>query len=299
MNNSNNNGIYIGTPKQPEPKRASAMQMKVMQIIESRREQFDEILTNMPTETFISACKVAVNKKARDIHDGNLQSLIETFLKLARDGLLPDDVEAVLMCYGGMFSYLPTYRGILKKLYETNLKHLACRVVYEKDHFRFRQGDSESIEHEPFMPMKSRDERGQVIAVYCIATNKDGAVFREIVYKYELDQISTGKGRMQHIWKQWYDEMAKKTVIKRLAKRYPSQDSSLQAVLKADDEAQGFVPSEANPALIKKINSLSELLEKTAKKEVDNVGNTSTDDKGASGTVAVENSNNTQMETRK
>lgn len=40
-------------------------------------------------------------------------------------------------------------------------------------------------------------------------------------------------------WKDWWDEMAKKTVIRRISKRLPSS-ADVDAVMQADLEASGF-----------------------------------------------------------
>ena len=40
-------------------------------------------------------------------------------------------------------------------------------------------------------------------------------------------------------WKDWWDEMAKKTVIRRISKRLPSR-ADVDAVMQADLEASGF-----------------------------------------------------------
>jgi len=44
-------------------------------------------------------------------------------------------------------------------------------------------------------------------------------------------------------WVQWWDEMARKTVIRRIAKRLPSS-ADLDQVLASDNEAVGFVQVE-------------------------------------------------------
>ena len=96
------------------------------------------------------------------------------------------------------------------------------------------------IVHKPFLGA----DRGKQIACYAIAKTKDGAIYREVMSVSDVEKVrSASRAGKFGPWVDWWDEMAKKTVIRRLSKRLPSS-ADLDSVIKADDEAQGFTQIE-------------------------------------------------------
>ena len=83
-------------------------------------------------------------------------------------------------------------------------------------------------------------DRGTPIAVYCIAKTKDGAIYREVMSLEDVEKVRrSSRAGSFGPWKDWWDEMAKKTVIRRISKRLPSS-ADVDAVMQADLEASGF-----------------------------------------------------------
>jgi recombination protein RecT len=112
--------------------------------------------------------------------------------------------------------------------------------VYDKDKFEYELGDNESITHKPFLG----EDRGKQIAVYAVAKTKDGAIYREVMSVSDVEKVrSASRAGKFGPWVDWWDEMAKKTVIRRMAKRLPSS-ADLDQVIANDNEASGFVQTE-------------------------------------------------------
>lgn len=167
-------------------------------------------------------------------------SLLLSCVKSATDGLLPDNREAALVIfnaklgykddagrdvYGPKVQYMPMYAGLLKKARQSKeISSIATHVVFQKDRFEYKLGDEEKIIHEPYM---GTEDRGPVIAAYCIAQLKDGTVHREVMTRGDIEKVrKTSKsgdknGQPSGIWAQWYDEMARKTVFRRASKWLP------------------------------------------------------------------------------
>lgn len=185
-------------------------------------------------------------------------SLMVSCLKAAQDGLLPDKRDAALVIFNSKVKdpvtgaekwidavqYMPMYSGILKKVRQSEeLATVAAHVVYEKDKFHYILGDEEKIIHEPYF---GSNERGDIVAAYCIAKLKDGTVMREVMTIQDVEKVrkksksgadkQTGEAR--GIWKDWYEEMAKKTVFRRLAKWLPQSSDLVETALKNDDSMQ-------------------------------------------------------------
>lgn len=175
-----------------------------------------------------------------DLLQAHRPSMMLACVKAATDGLLPDNRDAALVIFnskvgkddsgrdiwGQKVQYMPMYSGILKKVRQSEeLAGISTQVVYTNDRFEHRLGDDDSIIHE----VVDGADRGEFKAVYCIARLKDGTIMREVMYKQEIEKVrATSKsgadkktGEPIGIWRNWYEEMAKKTVFRRLAKWLP------------------------------------------------------------------------------
>jgi len=191
----------------------------------------------IPVEKFIRTTLTAVQMNP-GLLDGDRRSLLGSCMKAAQDGLLCDGREAALVMFKNQVQYMPMVGGILKKMRNSGeIASISAHVVYSHDHFDYELGDDERITHKPLLG----GDRGKPIAVYAIAKTKDGAIYREVMSVTEVEKVravsrSGGSGP----WAQWWDEMARKTVIRRIAKRLPSS-ADVDAVFEADNEVAGFV----------------------------------------------------------
>ncbi len=95
------------------------------------------------------------------------------------------------------------------------------------------------------MPLLSGD-RGERLAVWCyVKTTNDG----EYIEIMDMKQIEDCRkvAKSQNVWNAWYDQMAKKTILKRMAKLLPKSDA-LNTVLKMDDENNYREPVNVTPS---------------------------------------------------
>ena len=198
----------------------------------------------IPVEKFIRTTLTAVQMNP-DLLQADRRSLLGACMKAAQDGLLLDGREAAPVIFntkeGKKVQYMPMVGGILKKIRNSGeLASISAQVVYDKDNFQYELGDNESITHKPFLG----EDRGKQIAVYAVAKTKDGAIYREVMSVADVEKVrAASRAGKFGPWVDWWDEMAKKTVIRRMAKRLPSS-ADLDSVLQADNEASGFVQVE-------------------------------------------------------
>ena len=179
------------------------------------------------------------------------RTLLGACMKAAQDGLLPDGREAALVIFnskeGKKVQYMPMIGGVLKKIRNSGeLASISAQVAYSADFFEYELGDEEKITHKPFMG----GDRGEVIAVYAVAKTKDGAVYREVMSVSDVEKVRAASraGRFGP-WVDWWDEMAKKTVIRRLAKRLPSS-ADVDQMMDNDNDQYEFVQRRAAPVNI-------------------------------------------------
>lgn len=186
--------------------------------------------------------------------DADRRSLFGSCMRAAQDGLIPDGREAVLNIYNTKakgadgrdvwvptVQYLPMVRGILKIMRNTgDVLKVDAAAVYEKDQFAFKRGDDPKIEHEPYL---GADDPGQIIAAYVIVKLENGEIQREVMPRRDIEKVraasKSGDG-VNSPWTKWYDQMAIKGVIKRVAKLLPSSYDRLDRVIQHDNEAMGF-----------------------------------------------------------
>lgn len=193
--------------------------------------------SQIPVDKFIRTTLTAVQMNPK-LLDGDRRSLLGSCMKAAQDGLMCDGREAALVMFKDQVQYMPMVGGILKKLRNSGeLASISANVVYDKDHFDYELGDNEQITHKPYLG----GDRGKPIAVYAIVKTKDDAIYREVMSVSEVEKVrAVSRASGAGPWVQWWDEMARKTVIRRIAKRLPSS-ADLDQVLEHDNEAVGFV----------------------------------------------------------
>lgn len=217
----------------------------VRKTLQQMQPEFQAALPpQIPVEKFIRTTITAVQMNPELLH-ADRRSLLGAAMKAAQDGLLLDGREAAPVIFrtkeGPKVQYMPMVGGILKKIRNSGeLASISAQVVYDKDHFEYELGDDERIVHKPFLG----SDRGNAIACYAIAKTKDGAIYREVMSVSEVEKVrASSKARDSGPWVSWWDEMAKKTVIRRIAKRLPSS-ADLDSVLEHDNEVAGFVQVE-------------------------------------------------------
>lgn len=192
--------------------------------LERMGQQFRAALPpQIPVEKFVRTTMTAVSMQPA-LLEADRRSLLASCMRAAQDGLMPDGREAALVVYrsksGPTVQYMPMVGGVLKKIRNSGeLASISANVVYANDHFDYALGDDERIEHKPLLS----DDRGKPIAVYAIARMKDGAVYREVMSVAQVEKVrAASRAANAGPWVDWWDEMARKTVIRRLAKRLPT-----------------------------------------------------------------------------
>lgn len=218
----------------------------------------------IPVQRFIRTLITTVQMQP-DLLQADRRTLFAACMKAAQDGLLLDGREAAPVIFrkkdrdGGWTSvvqYMPMIGGILKKMRNSGeLASINAHVVYDADLFEYELGDNEEIKHKPHLG----PNRGKPIAAYAIARTKDGSVWREVMGVEEIEKVrAVSRAKESGPWVSFWDEMARKTVIRRLAKRLPSS-ADIDQVFDNDNEASGFVQREPVKANVTTPGALSRL----------------------------------------
>ena len=120
------------------------------------------------------------------------------------------------------------------------VKSITAHVVYAADRFSYTLGDDERIEHVPSMD----GERGEVRYAYSIATLDDGSKVRRVVPRWEIEK-ARALGTRNGPWGNHFDEMAKKTAIRRLYKMLPKSAEMAAASQIEEADERGIASARA------------------------------------------------------
>lgn len=170
-----------------------------------------------------------LNPKLLSCNRGSLMRSIFTgaVLGLEIDGVTG---QAFLVPYKDQVQLQIGYKGYVTLAMNSGYL-LRGRVVRAKDVFAWHEGINPGIAHEYPSPMATREQRGDVIGAYAIAShlNHNLSTFKvvtidEILASREKSQaykyaVQTGKNDTP--WKTNFEEMAAKTAIRALADQLP------------------------------------------------------------------------------
>ena len=141
--------------------------------------------------------------------------------------------------------FIVGYRGMIDLARRSGqIVSLNARTVHENDEFSYQYGLSEDLKHVP-----ATGERGALIYVYAVAKLKDGGVQFEVMSRSDVDKVrAQSKAGNYGPWQTHYDEMAKKTVIRRLFKYLPVSIELATAVT-MDEKADAGVDQDNSSIL--------------------------------------------------
>ena len=203
--------------------------------LEKMADKFTEALPqHMEVNKFISVLKLTLNKNPK-LLQADQNSLLQTFMSAAKDGLYLDGREAAAVQYGQSVQYIPMVEGIIKVLHNSGLiKTISAEVVYENDLFDYELGTKPQLTHKPLIV----GDRGKPICVYAVAITTNGGEYMELMNMQEIEKcraVSKASSSPHSPWVKWFDQMAKKTVMHRIAKRLPKNDA-INSVVAVDDD---------------------------------------------------------------
>lgn len=126
------------------------------------------------------------------------------------------------------------YKGLIDLAYRSGeIKDIQAHEVYENDVFEYEFGLEPKLKHIP-----AKTNRGEVILYYAVFHMVNGGYGFEVMSKEDIinhaKRTSQAYGSSYSPWSKYFDEMAKKTVIKKCLKYAPIKTDFVRAV--ASDE---------------------------------------------------------------
>lgn len=139
------------------------------------------------------------------------------------------------------------YRGLIDLARRSGaVLSVEAHVVYEADHFDILLGTKREVIHRPFI---GQGDRGKPVAVYAVASLAGGGEQFDWMTHAQVEAVrlrsAAGEGGP---WLTDWDEMAKKTVVKRLCKYLPLT-TELQTALDVDNVPAVSVGTQPPPGV--------------------------------------------------
>lgn len=171
------------------------------------------------------------------------ESLLQALMLCSQAGLEPDGRNAHLIPYGDQVQVIFDWKGIVALARRNGVQNIFADVVCENDAFTWNR-DAEGLHFEHKVDW--RKPRGGMFAAYCIwkdADQFDG----EVMTKDEIDAIrKRSKASGSGPWVTDYNEMAKKTVVRRASKKWPLDAELAEAV---NNDADSLPKIQVAPAM--------------------------------------------------
>ncbi len=134
-------------------------------------------------------------------------------------------------------------RGLMDLAYRSGeISVIQAHTVYENDEFHYEFGLEPKLEHKPAIK-----DRGDAVAYYAMFKTKDGGYGFEVMsvqdVKLHAKKYSKSYDSAYSPWTTNFDEMAKKTVLKRVLKYAPLKSDFARQVT-ADESIKTEISSD-------------------------------------------------------
>lgn len=212
----------------------------IFDIIQAGAKQFATALPkHINTDRFVRIAITTIRQNPK-LAQCSQESLLGALMVSAQLGLEPGTLG---QCYLIPFEnkklgkvecqFQIGYKGLIELLRRSGqLSDIYSYTVYENDDFNIEYGLSRTLTHKP-----NFSDRGEIIGFYAVAILKDGAKAFEYMTKDEVvkHEEKYRKGSYKNdVWNKNFEEMAQKTVVKKLLKWLPISVEFLENIEKDD-----------------------------------------------------------------
>lgn len=211
---------------QIEKKQDNASILSVLQS-EGFKKQIENALPKHLDSKRIARTIMTEFRKIPKLIECNKMSVLGSIMKACQLGLEIGDGlgHSYLIPYKRECNLIIGYKGYIDLAMRSNkVISITCRSVRKMDHFEIEYGLDEKLIHKPNY---LSSERGELCGFYAIVSLKSGGKIFEFMTVSELEKFK----KDNPFWNNYYEEMAKKTVLRRLFKTTPLSPDIQEAVI--------------------------------------------------------------------
>lgn len=198
------------------------------------KEQMAKVLPKHLTPERMTRVALTAIMKTPNLLNCTPESLLNAVLLCSQAGLEPDGRLAHLIPYGNTVQVIFDYKGLVTlALRNGGMEQIYADKVCEHDTFKAWVSDGKKkIEH----AINWGKPRGNAYAYYAVTQNAKGVIDWEVMTTEEVDDIrKRSKASGSGPWVTDYDEMAKKTVLRRMSKRWDLLPEISEVMEREDD----------------------------------------------------------------
>jgi recombination protein RecT len=219
----------------PDPKTAVVQKKRdVRDMLNSPqfKEEIAKVLPKHLTPERMTRVALTAFLKTPTLLDCTPESLTNALLVCSQAGLEPDGRLAHLIPYGTTVQVIFDYKGLVALAIRNGMEAVFADKVCEDDVFEaIVVNGVKMLTHKPDF----RKGRGEAVCYYAVC-QRNKVTDWEVMTKEEVDAIR-GRSRAKNggPWVTDYDEMAKKTVLRRMSKRWDLLPE-IRDIINADDD---------------------------------------------------------------
>ena len=216
---------------------ANESQMNMTQYIKKMESGVKKALPAVMTpERFTRIVTTAISLNPK-LADTTPPSFLGAMMTAAQLGLEPNTPlgQAYLIPYGNQCQFQLGYKGLIDLAYRSGeVSTIQAQVVHENDIFTYSFGLEPELKHIP-----AKTDRGEPTHVYAMFRTKDGGYGFEVM---SVDDVRAhakkhSKTFSSGPWQTSFEEMAKKTVLKKALKYAPLKSDFVRG-LSADESVK-------------------------------------------------------------
>lgn len=228
------NAIQKKTTEAMETRSNGSLTMQ--QYIRQMQGEIKKALPSVMTPERFSRIVLSALSANRKLAETTPQSFLGAMMTAAQLGVEPNTPlgQAYLIPYwNGKAKVLECqfqlgYKGLIDLAYRSGeVSTIMAQVVYENDEFEYVFGLEPKLVHRP-----AQRDRGEPVAVYAMFRTKDGGFGYEVMSMEDVRAHARrySKAYDSGPWQTSFEEMAKKTVLKRVLKYAPLKSDFMRAV---------------------------------------------------------------------
>ncbi len=224
--------------KNTKPKLTTSM--SIADLIKAMEPEIKKALPSVITPERFTRMALSAISNTPKLQECSQMSFLAALMNAAQLGLEPNTPlgQAYLIPYKNKgkleCQFQIGYKGMIDLVYRNEqMQTIQAQVVYENDYFEYELGLDAKLVHKPAL-----EERGEIKYIYALFKLQNGGFGFEVMNRQEVithaERYSQGINSNYSPWKSNFEEMAKKTAIKRVLKFAPMKADFARAI--ATDE---------------------------------------------------------------
>lgn len=210
---------------------APQKQQSIQQLIKVMEPQIAKALPSVITpERFTRMVFSALSSNPK-LQQCDAKTFLGAMMQAAQLGLEPNTPlgQAYLIPYKKVCQFQIGYKGLIDLAYRSGeFASISAQTVYENDEFNYELGLHADLTHKPAM-----SNRGEPIAYYAVFKLISGGFGFEVMSREDAEKHGRkfSKSYNDSPWQTNFDEMAKKTVLKKALKYAPLKTEFARGVV--------------------------------------------------------------------